>query len=790
MRPLNLRLQGFSCFSDPVEIDFRGMDVFAVTGPTGAGKTTIIDAICYALYGRVPRYEDKMSLISHNRDTMSVQLEFEAGEGTYRVHRGINRTPGTAARPARRTLSPVQLEERRGDDWEPLADRVKSIDDELARIVGLDFKTFTSCVLLPQGRFQEFLTGDKKDRRQVLIDLLGIGIYERIMAIANEQGRRLGDEAAAIGRRLREDYADATPEVLERLRTELHGGQEQLVTARGRRDAFGEAMGFAQTVVEARGRQRDREEQGDKVTAALEETKKLALDGQTRLEALREAVTTASKALEAIHYDAGRHSDLRLALVLTNDLAEARRALGDADRAAQDCSAIDAATAALTVARARHDVTEAAVVAATEARREAERSDVAAHLRQGLRLGDTCPVCGAVVGELPEEAGADLGAVEAKAHEAERLERVTRATLVEAEKALAVEWQRMASRADEGQRLQAVVASREKELHALLPEGLVYKAEAIEVRIEELAAVQAESEALSQRLAGLRQEQEELAPRVAASDQEIARLETQTHQLWIEAAAAIAAAETAKAELVALCQRWGWQEVLSLVEQRQDPRRVLQREHAVAQVEAESLTARVSFLASEVERLDKAIERAAVLGEEMEALKQRGDLHRELGRLLRADAFQGFVIEEAMASLAESASRLLESLYSRFALLATAGEFQVIDHWQADQVRPARTLSGGETFAVSLALALALAERLPELRRAAATTLESLFLDEGFGTLDQETLDTVIGALEGLRSQERLVGIITHVPELARRIECRIEVQTSPSGSGVTVVGA
>ena len=82
MRPLLLRIQGFTCFSDPVEVDFRGLDVFAVTGPTGAGKTTIVDAICYALYGRVPRYDDKMSLISHNRDSMFVQLEI-------RVRRGV-----------------------------------------------------------------------------------------------------------------------------------------------------------------------------------------------------------------------------------------------------------------------------------------------------------------------------------------------------------------------------------------------------------------------------------------------------------------------------------------------------------------------------------------------------------------------------------------------------------------------------------------------------------------------------------------------------------------------------
>ena len=98
-------------------------------------------------------------------------------------------------------------------------------------------------------------------------------------------------------------------------------------------------------------------------------------------------------------------------------------------------------------------------------------------------------------------------------------------------------------------------------------------------------------------------------------------------------------------------------------------------------------------------------------------------------------------------------------------------------------------MSGGETFVVSLALALALAQSLPQLRSAVAASLESLFIDEGFGTLDSETLDTVISALEELRARDRMVGIVTHVPELAQRIETRIIVQKAPEGSTVTVAG-
>ena len=100
-----------------------------------------------------------------------------------------------------------------------------------------------------------------------------------------------------------------------------------------------------------------------------------------------------------------------------------------------------------------------------------------------------------------------------------------------------------------------------------------------------------------------------------------------------------------------------------------------------------------------------------------------------------------------------------------------------IDRLNGDERRSVRTLSGGETFLASLALALALSERLPEIAgHGGAMSLESLFLDEGFGSLDQESLDVAIGGLEALAGGRRLIGVISHVPEVAERLPDRIEV--------------
>jgi exonuclease SbcC len=139
------------------------------------------------------------------------------------------------------------------------------------------------------------------------------------------------------------------------------------------------------------------------------------------------------------------------------------------------------------------------------------------------------------------------------------------------------------------------------------------------------------------------------------------------------------------------------------------------------------------------------------------------------------------------------ASELLDELSSGAYALAVdgrSGGFGVVDHTNASQVRSARTLSGGETFLASLALALALADQVAGLAVAGAARLEALFLDEGFGTLDPATLDVVAAALDELGARGRMVGVVTHVRELADRLPVRFEVTKVGGSSAVERVEA
>ena len=129
------------------------------------------------------------------------------------------------------------------------------------------------------------------------------------------------------------------------------------------------------------------------------------------------------------------------------------------------------------------------------------------------------------------------------------------------------------------------------------------------------------------------------------------------------------------------------------------------------------------------------------------------------------------------------ANNQLQQLHGRYQLQRQHGEaleLEVIDTWQADAIRDTKTLSGGESFLVSLALALALSDLVSH-----KTRIESLFLDEGFGTLDRETLDIALDALDNLNASGKTIGVISHIEALKERVPVQIEIKKM-NGLGVS----
>jgi exonuclease SbcC len=177
------------------------------------------------------------------------------------------------------------------------------------------------------------------------------------------------------------------------------------------------------------------------------------------------------------------------------------------------------------------------------------------------------------------------------------------------------------------------------------------------------------------------------------------------------------------------------------------------------------------------QRLVDRREQARALAEQRDGLQHDHRIAKSLAGHLRANNFERWLLEEALDLLVDGASRILRELTAgQYELVHDKGDFFVVDHHDAGLRRAVRTLSGGETFQASLALALALSEQLAGMSTTAAS-LESIVLDEGFGTLDAATLDVVAATLENLAARgDRMVGLVTHVQSLAERVPVRFEV--------------
>jgi DNA repair protein SbcC/Rad50 len=208
VRPLSLTIEGFTAFRDRQSIDFEPLDLFVITGPTGAGKTSILDAMVFALYGQVPRLGGKhgtTDLVSLGAAQARIELEFTiTDKGRFRVARRLNRKSPQSA----------TLERLDGDAWVSACERsgVRECDRVLTELIGLDYDSFCKAVVLPQGEFHRFLKGDPAERRQVLVSLLGVSYFQRMGAIARERHSDLSSKVERTEEILLDQYSNATAE--------------------------------------------------------------------------------------------------------------------------------------------------------------------------------------------------------------------------------------------------------------------------------------------------------------------------------------------------------------------------------------------------------------------------------------------------------------------------------------------------------------------------------------------------------------------------------------------------
>jgi exonuclease SbcC len=793
MRPVRLELEGFTAFRVPTVVDFEGADLFALTGATGSGKTSILDGMVFALYGNVPRLADQrsvMPVIAQGMAEARVRLDFTIGADAYTATRIVRRTKGGGGSTA---------EARLESGGEVLAGTADEVTAAVTERLGLSYEHFTKCVVLPQGEFARFLHDKPAARQDLLISLLDLGVYSDMADLAGKRAAKAKADVSVLEGRLR-DAAHATPDAvadavarvdrLTALVTELDSAAPELAALAANVDAI--AASATQLAEEAALLGSIAIPAGlaavhDRLAAAVETLDKVAAE----VTAAEEAVTRAEAQMVAV----GDRADLVRILDAHDRVAalDERRVKGlvvVTERSADVAAAAEAMVAAAALA---------------EAARAAEVAMAAAHrahaVRAGLIAGEECPVCLQTVATVPViKAPAALSKSKTAREKADREVRLATDAHTAAEKALAVAAAAIESLDADLAELRGVLAESpgRSDVQRLLDEHAKATADVETSRAALKAARTRHSSALEART-------------IAAGEEQSAR------DAYDDARDAVAALKPPARTRGSVALLDEWSTLVAWAEKEAGTRRAGAGElDDKRSAIAKQLDDRIADLAERCANADLVVARgsepvaaarealggaradhetlvvraaeAAGMRAELVAVEVERELSHGLALHLNASHFEKWLLDEALTALADGATDLLRTLSGdQYSLRVDPknGSFVVVDHRNADEIRSARTLSGGETFLASLALALALADRIATLAARGAARLESIFLDEGFGTLDPDTLDVVASAIEELGASGRLVGVASHAAELAERLPVRFEVRRSGNASTV-----
>ncbi|MFS8521717.1 MAG: SMC family ATPase [Micromonosporaceae bacterium] len=825
MRPVRLDMHGFAAFREPTTVDFTDADYFALVGPTGSGKSTVLDAICFALYGTVPRWRHSGSVahaLAPSATEARVRLVFESAGRRYVATRVVRRDGKGRVKTAAAALErmPDGFDLRRLDEGlttddlgEVLAGTPTETDAAVAEVIGLPYQQFVTCVVLPQGEFAEFLHARPATRQQILVNLLGFSVYERIRERAVERAARA------------EAHLAATDQLLEGLTGIDDAALEAARQAVRRLDALVERVDATVPELAAAHAARERAEAAlAERDARITQLSAVAVPPQAAALAAAAAETRSTLAAAAAAVAAAEETEekLRAQLAAAGDAARLRGLLDAyaqrerliarreplAAQLAEARHELDAATAALAQAREQAARAERELEASREAYTRAQAQDRAVGLRAHLVAGEPCPVCEQPVTTIPPVPETSAVA-RAKAGGESARAKVDAARAVVAERDAAV------------RQLEQLVAAATAEAGALdaqlseLDRRLAGAPDAETLR-QDLAAIADVERRLADAAGAVRAARE--AHRRAQADVEAA--ERRLADGWRQFDAtrdALAALGPPPADRDDLAAAW---EALAGWARQQAGAHAAARAEDVAAVQAatdevEAVRARLVALfadaglpapdddgfaraatvaaeraRAELDALVAKREQAERLARERAGHERDARVARALAGHLRANNFEAWLLSEALDRLVEGASVILRELSGgQYDLVHEDREFYVVDHHDAGLRRAVRTLSGGETFQASLALALALSEQLAGLSSTSAS-LESIMLDEGFGTLDAASLEVVAATLETLAARgDRMVGVVTHVPALAERVPVRFEVVKDARTARVTRVG-
>ena len=876
MKPIQLVLSAFGPYVERTVIDFSALGeegLFLIAGDTGAGKTTIFDAIRFALYGEASGGKEKRKSKSFHSDYVSDQTETYV-ELTFR-HRGETwwiRRNLEYQRPAKKKKDGMETTTRQAADAqmrnEDTGEEILRMDDVNRRVrelLGLTQDQFTQTVMIAQGDFLKILTASSDDRKKLFRDLFHTNLYVDLQSRLQEKNRACADEQKALEQVIlsAEGKIDPEAEFAEREILLSYCGQIQHTDALCALLArLIEQEKAAQE--QARAQKKEAADQIGALIAAVTEGERVNRDfadweskrarlaaltaGQGEIDAQRAALAAARRAQqletdEALMRRTRRDMDAQRAA-----LSEAQAALEQAEKALpetetrmkeaesrggeihallaqakqmEDClpvlGEVERLKAALDTQKRELQRLTGASSRAQAAYTAAQNSyylSQAGLLARELKAGQPCPVCGSTAHPCPAQITPETVTRQALEQAAQRRETAEKAQS-DAATRLAANRAALDERED---RLRALKIGAD-ETRQRLAARIDAAHQAAADRQRAIDAARSAYQALDKRKTAAQSAVDAAQKQLAALEKDL-RMQTEAFEQkraahGFEDEASYRLAKRTNADIERLDR-----EIRNYDEQKRTlAAQTHELEDRLSGRQRTDLTALQNRRAAALDRqakaenAEKAMVRKLTLHEsaEREIRQANAAIQKKRGKWqiiqelytccagiaagnprakLTFEAYvQQYYFRFVVAAANKRLTRLTDGMFTLRVMREAANrvsqsglDLEVLDR-STGQARDVSTLSGGESFLASLALALGLSDAVQS--QSGQIRMDAMFIDEGFGSLDENALRSSIDVLLELADGKRLIGIISHVQELEERIDKQIVVTKTPNGSTV-----
>ncbi len=854
MIPIKLRISGFLSYNQPVEVSFEAFDLACITGSNGAGKSSLLDALTWVLFGEARRRDD--SIINHQSNTAEIRLDFAYESNIYRIQRSKTRDKSVVLEFS------IQGEDGR---WKPLTEPTFRATEEMIRqTLHLDYETFVNTSFFLQGKADLFTEQKPGDRKRILASILGLDVWEEYkeeaarrrrnceLDLANVDGsiaeanNELNQEAERKARlaQVEKDYAnlkqllDVKKQVLDQQRLiqdrvvseqrQLEKQAAELVLRRGEFQKLQDRLAT-------------RETERSQYQSLLEQESEIRAENQRWQEARAALEKWEALAVNFHQFEQQRSGPLlqiesernRLQLELSNLAAQKEKAdalMASLPDLQEQFSHFQDSVNALTAQLNARPLLEEELrnLQGQKAQAGTENQNLLQQMNELKEriaeldevTGAACPVCGKPLEQHDRESliaelklkGTEMGDAYRKNNALLELCKKRNVeiendlrTLQRADADLKLQQRLLDGKQAEIEGIQRDLADwtqnrlpRLAELQKKVDEGDFAAAEreilaGVDGKLKALGYDAAEHEARRKAEADLRGSQERMMDLEKARsalvplEREILELQQTlktTQQNLHKAEEEHAAAESKLAE-----DTRGLPEIGTL-----------EKEYYVLQEQTNTLLRNVGYARNQVDVLENQRERLAGLKVIKDEINIQIANLKTLEKAFGKDGIPALLIEQALPEIETHANEILDRLSSGEMSVSFVTQRQFKDKKREDRKetldiviqdaagsREYELFSGGEAFRINFAIRLALSQ---VLARRAGARLQTLVIDEGFGSQDADGRQRLVEAINLVKPEFAKIMVITHLEELKDAFPARIEVTKLPKGSQVEVLVA